>query len=643
VVQETVKARVDRRLAAILAADVFGYSRLMGADEEGTLAQLKTHRRQLIDPKIKQHHGRIVKTTGDGMLVEFASPIEAVRCAIEVQRGMVTRNNDIRADKRIIFRVGINLGDVIAEKGDLFGEGVNIAARLEALSEPGGIAISRTVRDQIRDRLPIVFVDAGEHEVKNIARPVRVYALSAGAVGKLDAESLSEAPQRRPSWLHVAVFVVAVASAGLAWFVYNHLPAPSSVGATTVQGPTVAVLPFDNLTGDPAQATFADGLSEELISDLSRFQELRVLARNTTFTYKGKAVDVSEVGRKLNANYVIEGSVRHVGNQIKATAQLIDVADGNHVWSENYERDATATDLAIQDEVAGRISGSVGTWFGAIARTELERSRGKPVTDLTAYECMVGAAAAARLQEASEPMRRARACLESLVQHEPNYADAWSMLALVRYVQRPFGAGLDPPESEDLDKRAYLVDLTMQAASRAVQLAPQNAFARASLARAYFLACQGDQLRVEAEKAIALNPNDATTLGSLGSLLGFTGQWDLGVAMTKKAITLRGADTPNWYWRVLFNDDWFHGRYQQALDSAQKALVEQSWLDQMNMAYALSSLGRIDEAKAHVATLLKLKPDLNIRQVMAYQKMWCIEPAYREKQANALRQAGLPE
>ncbi|MBV9560873.1 MAG: guanylyl cyclase, partial [Bradyrhizobium sp.] len=547
--QETVKARIDRRLAAILAADVFGYSRLMGADEEGTLAQLKAHRRHLIDPKIKQHHGRIVKTTGDGMLVEFASPIEAVRCALEVQRGMITRNLNIPPDKRIIFRVGINLGDVIAEKSDLFGEGVNIAARLEALSEPGGIAISRTVHDQIRDRLPIAFGDAGEHEVKNIARPVSVYALSADGVGKLNAETPARTPESRPRWQHAIAVVATVATLGLVWFGYTRLTAPSPASANTIKGPAVAVLPFDNLTGDPAQASFADGLSEELISDLSRFTDLQVLARNTTFTFKGKAVDVLEVGRKLNANYFIEGSVRRAGNQIRVTAQLISAADGNHVWSENYERDASAIDfLSIQDEIAGRISGSVATWYGAIARNELERSRGKPLADLTAYECMVGAAAAARLQVVSEPMRRGRACLESLVQHEPDNADGWSMLALVRYVQRSFGAGLDPPDSEDPDKRAYLVGLTMQAASRAVQLAPQSSFARSALVRAYFVSCQGDQLRVEAEKAIALNPKDSGAMGAFGGYIAFIGQWETGVALVKKAIAISGAETPNFFY-----------------------------------------------------------------------------------------------
>jgi adenylate cyclase len=641
--QETVKARVDRRLAAILAADVFGYSRLMGADEEGTLAQLKAHRRQLIDPKIKQHHGRIVKTTGDGMLVEFASPIQAVRCALEVQRGMVTRNANIPADKRIIFRVGINLGDVIADKGDLFGEGVNIAARLEALSEPGGIAISRRVHDQIRDRLPIAFADAGEHEVKNIARPVPVHALSAEAVSKLDAETPFKATERWPGRLFIAAAVVAPAVAGLVLFAYTHLTAPLSVRAATVQGPTVAVLPFDNLTGDPAQASFADGPSEELISDLSGFKELRVLARNTTFTYKGKAIDVPEVGRKLDANYVIEGSVRHAGDQIRVTAQLIDVADGNHLWSQNYEREATVSDLiAIQDEVAAKISASLANWTGAIASAELQRSRSNAVTELNAYECIVQGYEASVLQVSSAASRRAHTCLETLVQREPNNAEMWAMLSRVLSSQRWWGAGLDPPESDDLNKRAYLADRIMTSASRAAELAPADPLARFALANAYYVTCQRDQHRVETERAIALNPNDANVFGTLGNQLGFLGLWDIGVPLAEKGIAMSAPNTPRWWW-VVFSDQWFHGRYEQALDSLQKSYVEQNWLSHLQMAYMLPSLGRIEEAKAQVATLLKMKPGFTIREANAYQTMWCYEPAYKEKMTDALRQAGLPE
>ena len=269
---------------------------------------------------------------------------------------MVTRNANVPADKRIIFRVGINLGDVIAEKGDLFGEGVNIAARLESLSEPGGIAISRTVRDQIRDRLPIAFVDAGEHEVKNIARPVRVYALSAEAVGKLDAETASKASERRPSRLQVAVAGVAAAIAAVARFAYPHLSAPSLVRVTTIQGPTVAVLPFDNLTGDPAQASFADGLSEELISDLSGFKELRVLARNTTFTYKGKAVDVPEVGRKLECELCRRGQrppyrQSDQGDGAAYRKRPAGTMSGRKTMS---VRRATTNLLALQEEIAGK-------------------------------------------------------------------------------------------------------------------------------------------------------------------------------------------------------------------------------------------------------------------------------------------------
>ena len=644
-VQEAVKERVDRRLAAILAADVFGYSRLMGADEEGTLAQLKAHRRQLVDPKIKQHHGRIVKTTGDGMLVEFASPVEAVRCAMEVQRGMVARNADIPADKRIIFRVGINLGDVIADRGDLFGDGVNIAARLETLSEPGGVAISRTLHDQIRDRLPVSFVDAGEHEVKNIARPVSVFALGAEAVSRLDAETPSKPAEAWPRRVYAVIgAVVAAGIAGLAWFAYTHLTVPPPIRATTIQGPTVAVLPFDNLTGDPAQVSFADGLSEELISDLAGFKELRVLARNTTFTYKGKAVDVPEIGRKLDANYVVEGSVRRLGDQIRVTAQLINTAAGNHLWSQNFERDATTSNLlGLQEEIAGKISASLGAKTGVIARAELQRSSSKPVEELSAYECMIQAYPDTRGIMSNETARRARACLEMLVKREPNYAEGWTMLAFTRGAQRQFAVGLDPPEADDIDKRAYLVGLTMSAATRAVELAPENATARRALAVAFWLSCQPEQSRVEAERAIALNPNDPYVLGGLGNFVGFTGQWEIGVAWAKKAIALTAPDTPQWWWTVIAENDWFHGRHEQALDAIRKFYVEQYWLSQLIIAYMLPSLGRIDEAKAHVQALLKLRPRFTIREANAYYTMWCYEPAYKEKMTDALRQAGLPE
>ena len=308
---------VERKLAAILAADVAGYSRLMGQDEAGTLARLKEHRRELIDPKIAEHKGRIVKTTGDGILIEFPSVVEAVACAVAVQRGMAERNASIPEDQRIVFRVGINLGDIIVEDADIHGDGVNVAARLEAISEPGGICISSTVRDNIGDRLDLAFDDLGEQALKNIARPVRAYR-------------------------------VLLATA-------ERAPTISSVETTPTLAlpdkPSIAVLPFANMSGDPEQEYFADGMVEEIITALSRIRWLFVIARNSTFTYKGQAVDVKRLGRELGVRYVLEGSVRKAGQRVRITAQLIDALNGAHLWADRF--DGALDDIfELQDRVA---------------------------------------------------------------------------------------------------------------------------------------------------------------------------------------------------------------------------------------------------------------------------------------------------
>ena len=311
----------SRRLAAILAADVAGYSRLMGVDEEGTHERLKAHRRELIDPKIGEHSGRIVKTTGDGMLAEFPSVVDAVRCAAELQRAMIDREAGIPEDGRIRYRIGINLGDVIVEEGDIFGDGVNVAARLEALSEPGGICVSRTVRDHVRDKLAYTFEDLGEQRVKNIARPVRVYALRPEAVADLPASSVPVAPP---------------------------IPQPAVVPRLSI-----VVLPFANLGNDPEQQYFADGLTEDLTTDLSRIADMFVISRNTAFTYQGKRVDSKQVGRELGVRYVLEGSVRRSGNQIRINAQLIAAATDAHLWAERFDGDA-ADLFALQNEITSR-------------------------------------------------------------------------------------------------------------------------------------------------------------------------------------------------------------------------------------------------------------------------------------------------
>src|ERR1700722_16095443 len=312
-----------RRLAAILAADVAGYSRLMGADEEGTHARLQAHRRELVDAKIGEHSGRIVKTTGDGILAEFGSVVDAVRCAAEVQRAMIDREAGMPENRRIRLRIGINLGDVIVEDDDIFGDGVNVAARLEALSDPGGLCISRMVRDQIRDKLAYAFEDLGEQNVKNIARPVRVYALRPKAVADLPTPSVVPAPP---------IFQPAVA------------PRLS-----------IVVLPFANLSSDPEQQYFADGITEDVTTDLSRIAHMFVISRNTAFTYRNKPVDTKQIGRELGVRYVLEGRVRRSGNQVRVTAQLIDAETDTHLWAERF--DGNTSDLfALQDEVTSRIA-----------------------------------------------------------------------------------------------------------------------------------------------------------------------------------------------------------------------------------------------------------------------------------------------
>jgi TolB-like protein/class 3 adenylate cyclase len=411
-----------RRLAAILAADVAGYSRLMGADEEGTHARLRAHLRELVDPKIKEHRGRIVKNTGDGFLAEFPSVVDAVRCAVEVQRAMGDRNAETPEDKRITFRVGVNLGDVIAEEHDIFGDGVNVAARLEGLAEPGGICVSRVVRDQVRDRLDFSFEDLGEQSVKNIARPVRVYRVRESAVRIEQPFPASPQP----------------------------LPLPDK--------PSIAVLPFQNMSGDPEQEYFADGMVEEITTALSRIRWLFVIARNSSFTYKGRAVDVKHVGRELGVRYVLEGSVRKGGNQVRITAQLIDAANGAHLWAGRFDGSLENV-FELQDKVALSVAGVIEP---TVQAAEMRRSSDRPTNDITAYDLYL---------RAIEPMRsggrekelyiRALDLLGLAIDRDPRFGPALATAAFCHHVLHVTGwtsdAGKDRREGIDFAGRALRI------------------------------------------------------------------------------------------------------------------------------------------------------------------------------------------
>jgi adenylate cyclase len=531
-----------RRLAAILAADVAGYSRLMGMDEEGTHERLKAHFRQLVEPKIEEHQGRVVKNTGDGLLAEFPSVVDAVRCAAEVQRGMIDREPMVSGERRIRFRIGVNLGDVIVEDGDIFGDGVNVAARLEALAEPGGICVSGTVRDQVRDRLPYALDDMGEQSVKNIARPVRVYALRPEAVADLPARSVQfEVPRRR-----FPVFVVSIAATAAAllliavsaWWLW---PAPRSSSAPTAAAgapaamssaqPLVAprlsivVLPFANLSNDPEQQYFADGVTEDLTTDLSRIPDMFVISRNTAFTYRNKPIDTKQMGRELGVRYVLEGSVQRSGSQIRATAQLINAQTDTHLWAERFDRDASDL-FALQNEITSRIAVAL-----KIELTAAEATRPTEHPDALDY-IFRGRAAGLKLSSRDTYAERI-GLFEHALTLDPQSVEAQAQLA-ISLVARVLDLMSDSATA-DIARAKDLAELALAASPRS----PLAHFA------------QGQVLRVQRRYAEAV-PEYETVLGSdrnwvsalhhLGQCKLFTGSIEETIPLIERAIRLSPRD-----------------------------------------------------------------------------------------------------
>lgn len=481
-----------RRLAAILAADVAGYSRLMGADEEGTHERLKAHLAELVEPKIAEHRGRIVKNTGDGLLAEFPSVVDAVRCAVEIQRRMLDREPGIPEERRIRFRIGINLGDVIVEEHDIFGDGVNIAARLEALAEPGGIYMSGTVRDHIGDRLPYAFEDMGEQSVKNIARPVRTYHIQLDADAKAPSAGAPDALPLSP------------------------LPLPAK--------PSIAVLPFQNMSGDPEQEYFADGMVEEVITALSRIRWLFVIASNSSFTYKGQAIDVQQVGRELGVRYVLKGSVRKLGDRVRITAQLIDALTGTHLWADRF--DGSLEDVFdLQDNVASSVAGVIEP---ALQAAEAARSAHRPTNDLTAYDLYLRAYAMALSSARQIP--EALRLIEQAIERDPRYGPALASAALLCFLLIRDGRSEDP-----VADRLRGVDF----ARRALEVAGDDPIVLANAAQA--LARFGEDIGAMmalVDRALALNPNYARGWQVSGVLRIWAGQPDIAIEHVGVALRL---------------------------------------------------------------------------------------------------------
>jgi TolB-like protein/class 3 adenylate cyclase/Tfp pilus assembly protein PilF len=582
---------VQRRLAAILAADVAGYSRLIGEDEEGTIARLRALRRELIDPAIAAHRGRIVKTTGDGILIEFPSVVDAVRCAVEVQQEMTAKDANQPQDKRIAFRVGIHIGDVVVEGDDLLGDGVNVAARLEGIAEPGGVYISEDVYRQVRDRVPSKFIDTGEQQFKNIARPMRVYRL---------ADGLSSAPPR----------------SGVA------LPLPDK--------PSIAVLPFTNMSGDPEQEYFADGVVEEITAALSRVRSFFVIARNSTFTYKGKAVLVQQVSRELGVRYVLEGSVRKAGDRVRITAQLIEATTGNHIWSERY--DGNLKDIfELQDRITESVVAAIEPELFA---AENLRIQSRPPESLDAWGCVIrGLLHLARYSR--EDNRQARSLLHQAVAFSPSYARAHSLLAVAEVRSALLeGASLDA-----------VLGGARQHAQAAMTLDDGDPWSNFSIGVVESYASRYDDAIAWFHRAIELNPSFALAYGFLAGALSLSGQPDAAIEAVKRAIRISPRDP--------FNATCLHfaaiahfvaERYAEGVECEKQALRERpnhpSALRYLTACYI--GLGQIDRAREVVSEVLRLYPESSIKR-NAYGYFAHARASDRERFVAALRAAGLPE
>ena len=586
--------RVQRRLAAILAADVVGYSRLMEADEAGTLGQLRALRRELLDPSLQEHHGRIFKTAGDGILIEFSSAVDAVEDAVSVQQAMARRNIGVPEDRRIQLRVGINLGDVIADDGDVFGDGVNVAARLEGLAEPGGICISGAVFDQIGNKTGYSFVDIGRQTVKNISRPIQVYRV-------VFDDTNAEAGPRSSD--------------------------PSNV-ETILSRPAIAVLPFENLSGDPAQDYFADGLTEDLTSVLSAWRSFPVIARNSTFTYKGRAVKVQQVAEELGARYVMEGSVRTAGKRMRVVAQLIDAETGHHIWAERYDREIEDI-FDLQDEITNAIANIIEP---ELNRVESRRVATRQPMSLDAWESYQRGMAL--LEDFSkESTELARAMFQRAIEIDASYAQAYSGLAYSHHRDLFLGFSDEPERSREKFG---------QAIRRAAALDDSDAFSHWIMSLYHRGALEPEKAVVEAERAIQRNPSLSLAHVTLGMALTFSGKPDEGILSLQRGLQLNPRDPRTFiFYGHLADAHLMASRYDEAIEWARRSAVAKPdyVAAQVLLAASLGFAGRVDEARTALDECFRLDPDfLDKPHGWKHYR----RPENLEHILEGLRKAGLP-
>jgi adenylate cyclase len=626
-----------RKIAAILVADVVGYSRLAGADEDRTLSRLRGLRSDLIDPAISAHHGRVVKRTGDGILIEFRSVVDAVRCALEVQNGMAERNAGLPLERRIEFRVGIHLGDVVEEAdGDLMGDGVNIAARLESICEAGAICLSEDAYRQVKGRLELAATDLGPTQLKNIAESIRVYSLQVGAptVAKPATASKESGPKRRSMLAPLIAAVVAlILVAGGIWYflggsriatVIATAPAPAEAAHLSI-----VVLSFTNLSGDPSQDYFADGITENLTTDLSRIRNSFVIARNTAFTYKGKAIDAKEIGKELGVRYVLEGSVQRDQNRVRVNAQLIDAQSGAHLWADRFEEDV-ADLFKLQDQVVARLANSLGS---ELVMAEAEKSAHSKIPDAIDLAmrgwALTWQARQQPLRERESILDTARTLFDQALKIDPNDADALAGEAYVYHVAYFYGW----KTTEDYESKV------LGQADRAIALAPDNM-------RAYWVKCEylnashrPNEALGTANTGLAINPNYAPLLAARSSAESSLGHFEQAKSDVQQAMRLSPRDPVIGMFHVILGDaelglghfDAAIDEYHNAIDASYRVFFAYS-----NLAAAYALEGKMDEAKTALAEAQRIFPNLTVKWMIAHTPN--LPPVFQ-----GLRKAGLPE
>jgi adenylate cyclase len=611
-----------RKLAAILVSDVVGYSRLAGRDEELTLARLRALRSDLIDPIIAVHHGRVVKRTGDGAIVEFRSVVDAVRCAIELQNGMAERNAGVKTERRIDFRIGIHLGDVVEEAdGDLMGDGVNIAARLETIAQPGGICLSEDAYRQVRSRLDVNVADMGKQSLKNISEPIHAYAIELD----LRPPPQPKAPKNRSSWLWKVVAAVVLVSllAGGAWYYLF-----GRKYTVTVANPpahlSIVVLPFVNLSGDPQQDYFADAITDNLTIELSRIRDAFVIAHNTAYTYRGKTVDARQIGTELGVRYVLEGAVQRDGNRVGVTVQLVDATNDAELWADRFEEDITSL-FKLQDAVVARLANSLGYELVKAEATKGAHSTNPDAIDLT----MRGLVQLAQPPTA-EGNRRARSSFEQALQLDPNNADALGGNAMTYVLQYAFGWG---QPGTDYDAKI------LGQADRAIALDPNNVRAYAAKSFYLYISHRPTQSLGAADAGLAIDPNYASLYAARRGAELSLGRYAEAKADMENAMRLSPRDPDIGTWHMYMGDaELGPGDYAAAIAEYQKAIDAgyRTFIPYADMAAALALVGRMDEAKAAVAQARQLNPQLTVK--------WEKEHAPNIPNLfDGLRKAGLPE